>query len=230
MPRRSRNSRTRRARRYAGALARGVTSNNALNVVRALAMARAAAKGVYYLRGLVNSEVFKRDTPIPNSLINDTTGYVLNCQPVPIGDGTGMRTGNSILVRRLLLRIRLSKAAAPTTTYLRFYVVRDTQQVADTVPAIADLLETPGDVDSPLSAAFAGRFKIMSSKTILLTNDKPAYHMEKVFNMRHHIRYNGASGTDVQKGGIYLMVFADQSAAANYPSIDGHCRLSYHDN
>lgn len=196
----------------------------------AMQLAAKAAKGVWYLKGLVNSEVFKRDTPIPNSLINDSTGYVLNCQPVPIGDGTGMRTGNSILVRRLLVRVRLSKASAPTSTYLRMFLVQDNQQITDTVPAIADLIETPGDIDAPLSAALAGRFKLLASKTILLTNDKPSYHMEKVYSMRHHVRFNGASGTDVQKGGIYLMVFADQATASNYPSIDGHVRLSYHDN
>nr|QKI29035.1 Cap [Lactuca sativa CRESS virus] len=196
----------------------------------ALQLAQKAAKGVWYLKGLVNSEVFKRDTPIPNTTINDSTGYVLNCQPVPIGDSTGQRTGNSILVRKLLVRTRITKASSPTSTYIRYFILQDQQQISDTNPAFTDLLETPGDIDSPLSNTFAGRFKILCSKTILLTNDRPSFHMERVFNMRHHIRFNGASGTDVQKGGLYLMMFADQAAAANYPLLDGHVRLSYHDN
>ena len=196
----------------------------------ALQLAQKAARGVWYLKGLVNSEVFKRDTPIPNTTVNDSTGYVLNCQPVPIGDSTGQRTGNSILARQLYVRVRLTKASAPTSTYLRFFILQDTQQISDVVPALSDLLETPGDIDSPISNAFAGRFKLLMSKTLLLTNDSPSYHIERAFKVRHHIRYNGASGTDVQKGGYYLMVYADQSAAANYPLIDGHVRLSYHDN
>lgn len=219
MPYRTRSRRVRRTRRKSPWYKRRYN---------ALQLAAKAARGVWYLKGLVNSELLKNDISIPNTTISDA-GLVQSCQLMAQGDGDSNRTGNSVLARQLLVRIRIAKASTPTLTYVRAYIVIDTQQIGDTLPTLSELLHTV-DVDSPLSRTTAGRFKILWTKTILLTGDKPAYHLERAFKMRHHIRFNGTAGADIQKGGIYLMLLGDQSVSTNYPSLDGHLRLSYHDN
>jgi len=195
----------------------------------AMQLAAKAARGVWYLKGLVNSEVMKLDNALTSSVIDATTGTVISCTGVNQGDGVGNRTGISILVRSLLARLRITKASTPLTTYVRMYIVIDSQQVGDTIPAIADLLHTV-DVDSPLSNATVGRFKILKSRTIYLTNDSPPYHLDYPLKMRHHVRYNGTSSADIQKGGTYIMLLSGQTTVGNQPSLDGHIRLSYHDN
>lgn len=195
----------------------------------ALQLAKKAAQGVWYLKGLVNSEMLKQDQGITNTLIDATTGNVFSYAQMIQGDGVTNRTGNSVLVRSILTRLRIIKASSPTATYVRMYIVQDNQQISDTVPLISDLLQA-NDVDSALSRDTPGRFKILLSKTIVLTNNNPTFHIEKVHNLRHHIRFNGTTGADVQKGGLYLMLLSDQTSSANQPTLDGWLRINYHDN
>lgn len=44
----------------------------------------------------------------------------------------------------------------------------------------------------------------------------------------HHIRYNGSASSDIQKGGIYMMVLSNE--ATNGSSFTYNLRLGYYDN
>lgn len=199
------------------------------NPKQAAAMARAALNGVEQIRGLVNSELYKQDQGITNTSIDATVGNVYSYAQMIQGDGITNRTGNSVLVKSILTRLRIVKASSPTATYVRVYIVQDNQQISDTVPAISDLLQAV-DVDSALSRDTCGRFKVLYTKTVCLNNNNPTWHIEKVHKLRHHIRFNGTTGTDIQKGGLYLMLLSDQTTVANQPILDGWLRISYHDN
>lgn len=192
----------------------------------ALQLASKAWRATRYIKGLVNSEMFHKDTSFSNTIIS-SSGYVQPLCSIAQGDTTGARTGNSILVRNLLLRIRWSKDGAASTTVGRFILFQDKQQVGDTTPAVTDILEA-ADVDSPLNLSSSGRFKVLMNKTINLTTYNPIYHKETYRKLYTHVRYNGTGATDYQKGGLYLLFISDQPT--NTPAVDLYARLGYHDN
>ena len=189
-------------------------------------IARAAWRSAKYIRGLVNSEMFHHDRE--DTAINlPNTGIVVPLVLIAQGDGTSARTGNSILAKSLLMRMRLRLHSSATTTIVRYLLVRDRQQVADTDPTISDLLVS-ADVDSPNNTNTGGRFKILLNRTVALHSARPLYHKEFFAKMMVHIKWNGSTIYDIQKNGIYLVVISDQ--ATNYPVLDLYSRLSYHDN
>lgn len=190
-------------------------------------LALKALKNTRYLRGLVNSEMFHNDDSVTANAVNSTTGIVKHLTDIAQGDSDTGRTGNSILVRSLLNRVRFKINASATTTIVRFMLVIDTQQVADTTPVMLDILQLQ-DVDAPLNKENAGRFKVLMNKTISLTTNNSQYHLEKFLNMYHHVRYNGTASSDITKGGLYFVALSDQTT--NTPTLDGWWRLGYHDN
>lgn len=202
---------------------------NTLGAVRFLA--RKAARGVRYIRGLVNSEMFKRDIAETGADVSTST-YITHFTAVAQGDGDGQRTGNSIFVRNTNCKgvLRWNASAAYVGCTVRIALVMDTQQIGDTSPGWTDVYEavTPW---SHLNSDTVGRFTILASKTFHLnasTNSNAPFFFNKP--MRHHVRYNGTASTDVQRGGIYLMAISDIAAASAPPQILYENRLSYHDN
>lgn len=189
-------------------------------------IARAAWKATKYIKGLVNSEMLHHDVGQDATTVL-STGTVYSLTAISNGDDAGTRTGNSILLRTLLNRIRFTKHASATTTVVRFILLWDTQQIGDTTPAPGDILQY-ADVDSPLNLASSGRFKVVVNKTVALSSQMPIWHSERYLKLYKHIRYNGSASTDIQKNGLYLLVVGDQ--ATNLPTMDWYARVGYHDN
>lgn len=194
-----------------------------------------AAKGVRYLSGLVNSERFKFDQG--GAITNLTNnGSILGLTGIPIGNSDIDRTGNSIFVRHVTNRLSFSMNPAYTGLFNRFRVMLliDTQQISDTPPTVAQVLETVGYTSSYMSLLnneTVGRFRILKSTYVILNINKPTVTLDWDFNLRHHIRYNGPLGTDIQKGGLYLLALSDQPATEpNLPTMQYLTRVSYHDN
>lgn len=189
-------------------------------------IARAAWRATKYIKGLVNSEMFHHDKGADAQAV-PSTGSITHITDIAVGDDAGSRTGNSILLRNMLKRIRFTKHASATTTFIRYMIVQDTQQVGDTTPAITDVLEY-ADVDSPMKLGSSGRFKVMLNRMVALDTNRLTFHKETFSKLYSHIRYNGNASTDIQKNGIYLILISDQ--LTNTPSVDWYFRLGYHDN
>lgn len=192
----------------------------------AMQLAAKAAKGVWYLKGLVNSEMFHYDRA-ETAVAISSAGAMTNLVQIGSGDQSNQRTGNSVLLRNHLFRLRVTKNASASTTIFRYMIVQDTQQISDTSPTVGDVLDTV-DVDSPLNLANSGRFKILVNKTIMLHANSPMYHKESYKSMYLHIKFNGTAPTDIQKNGLYLLTISDQPT--NTPVIDLWSRLGYRDN
>ena len=189
-------------------------------------IARAAWRATKYIKGLVNSEMLHHDVGQDGTTVL-STGTVYALTAISNGDDAGTRTGNSILLRTLLNRIRFTKHASAVTTVVRFMLVWDTQQIGDTTPAAGDILQY-ADVDSPLNLASSGRFKVLANKTVALSSQMPIWHSERFLKLYKHVRYNGAASADIQRNGLYLLVVGDQ--ATNLPTMDWYARVGYHDN
>lgn len=184
------------------------------------------ASDIWYLKGLVNSELYKFDTAISTTVVN--TGSVQNLCQIATGDTEVTRTGNSIFVRSVYVILNTSMSQSANNTLFRIALVQDKQQIGDTAPAITDVYEgaTP---QSALYKATVGRFKILWTRTVpfSITGNQTAM-IKKFFKCRIHVRYNANTTADLQKNGLYLMMSSDE--ATNGVAVAGTARLSYHDN
>lgn len=189
-------------------------------------IARAAWRSAKYIRTLVNSEVFKHDVTGSDAINN--TWHIYPLTNIAMTSSYSTRTGNSILVKSLMRRIRVSRSSDAASTTVRMVLLQDKQQISDTSPAAADVFEVPADIDTLLHRNNVGRFTILADKTVVLTADTPVYHAEKYRRIQQHVRYNGAAATDIQKNGLYFLIMSDQSA--NTPTFDHYFRVSFHDN
>lgn len=193
----------------------------------AMQLAHKAYKGVWYLKGLVNSEMLHI---INSSAANvSNTGTIASLTNIGQGDGITSRTGNSILVRNLLIRLTLEQHATATKTFYRIMLVVDTQQIGDTAPGVTDVLESASTLSS-LDTNEPGRFVVL--KNWFTCTDSAGGTTQALEwytdNLMLHTKYNGTSSSDIQRNGIYLLLLSDQ--ATNTPSINYNVKIGYHDN
>ena len=190
------------------------------------AMAVQAAKDIWYLKGLVNSEMLHNQSL--GSTTVSSTGVMTLLNGMAQNDTSSGRTGNSILMRNVHLRLGFEQAAAATLTTYRIILLWDTQQIGDTSPAVTDVLETASPY-SPLATANAGRFKILKSWFFTTDDNKTQTKLIECYkDFRVHTRYNGVANTDIQKNGLYLLAISDQ--ATNVPVYKYSWKVGYHDN
>jgi len=195
----------------------------------ALHLARQAARGVYYLKGLVNSEKFKHDVSAAGTLTN--TGTVVALTGITQGDDEVERTGNSIFVRssHTMLKIYRDVSVGNDTQLVRVALIMDMQQGSDLNPTFAGIYQINGPLNF-LDLSTVGRFKVLWNRFITLDKtNQLSKVINKFYKLRHHVRYNGSASTDIQKGGLYLVMSSDQTSSG-FPSFTLEHRLSYHDN
>lgn len=192
-------------------------------------LAKKAWRGVKMIRGLVNSERMYQDTFVGLGQKSKIT--LLN--GLAVGDNNNNRTGNSVLMRSLYLRGFIQIHPSVTVnSRVCVMLVWDTQQIADTTPAITDIL-TNDNPEAVLNTAMigytAGRFKILMRKNYnLIPGQRPTINIDKYFKLYKHAKYNGTAATDIQKNGLYCVVLS--SEVTNFPTCNVNARLGYHDN
>lgn len=191
-------------------------------------LAQKAMAGVWKLKGLVNSEMLKKDKQITGTV--DSTGSVTHVTDIAQGDGEGTRTGNSIFCRALNWKGQVFRTTSGNALQsFRIMVVQDGQQITDSGPGVTDILES-ATVYSHLNKNTVGRFKVLYNRVFLMSSTgELGKNVNINIPMRHHVRYNGSATSDIAKGGLYVLLLSDQSST-NYPSIQSELRLSYHDN
>jgi len=215
----------RRSRRFRSRSARYTTMGSVAH------LAKQAAKGVWYLKGLVNSEKFKHDASA--TIAADDAGALVHITGISQGDGEGSRTGNSIFVRNVSMKTIVSFPSGATynTALCRVSLIMDTQQIADSAPGFAGsngVYEANGPLTF-LNTQTVGRFKVLYSRTFVInTASRPTAILSMNKAMRHHVRYNAGTTGDVQKGGLYLCFVSD--VTSNPPLFNHNFRVSYHDN
>jgi len=190
-------------------------------------VAKSAYRGVKYIKGLVNSELYKFDTTASAISVN-TTPAVAHVSNLGAGDGEGQRTGNSVLAKSLTWNGTITVDAAGSTTNVRMVIVRDKQQIGDSSPSYTDIFES-SNVYSLLNRNTVGRFDILYKRDFaLVPAGNASWNFLITVPMQEHIRYNGTGGGDIQKNGLYIIYISDRSTGN--PSMNYATRLSYHDN
>lgn len=192
-------------------------------------MANAALKGVWYLKGLVNSEKYKSDVADTGTIVVNTGAYGTLLTGVATGDGDNQRTGNSIFARSLNIRGQaIYNPLGTNPHFLRVSVVMDLQQIGDTGFSYATVYAN-GDYNAHLNAVNVGRFKILWTRLYKFDDQNNiAHNFVANIPMRQHLRFNGTASSDVQKDHIYIV--ASSSEPTNGPKLVWNSRLTYHDN
>lgn len=194
-------------------------------------VANLAWKGVKGIRALINAEKHLSDSTYNTTLVTNASGAtIIDFTNIAVGDTQSTRTGNSILVNSVYGKMKFTTTAIAPNQVIRYMLVEDRQQTSDTAPTAASILEnlTYSDV-CPLNRQILGRYKIHFDRKVQLD----AYHPQKEVKFfkhfkRHHFRYNGTSNTDIQKGGLYLFVFTQETT--NMPSMESYCTCAFYDN
>jgi hypothetical protein len=170
--------------------------------------------------------MFKYDIASSNSVSN--TGTVIHLSGIDQGDQDFNRTGNSVLAKSVYMKLAINQNVAAVNTLYRIIFFQDNQQIGDTFPSVSDILDTTSTL-APISSATVGRFKILKNYFFHTSNARDTVkELTCYIPLQHHIRYNGVTGGDVQKGGLYMLMLSDQGATV--PTIFWNLRLSYHDN
>lgn len=227
--------RRRSYRRVRGRRPYGRRSTRGTNYVRSISsgikMARRAWTLASRLRRLVNVEIKKYDAAVSAGTGITSTGSSYPLHEMAQGDTDQLRNGNSIKPLYLRLVMNFVNNSTAVNTRVRYLIIRDMQQVPDTSPAVSDVLD--GSVasycDAPLNNLAVGRYKILRDSVVTMTSvSRPVVNIKLNEKLYGHIRYNGSASTDIQKGGLYLLVVSDQ--ATNTPTFGFNLRLSFTDN
>jgi len=118
------------------------------------------------------------------------------------------------------------------------FIVRDNQQIGDSTPTMSTLLENINDVSAPYSlinSQTAGRFSVLYRRTFVIGDkDSDGDTVIKQGTLKFkpgstRIRYNGTTGADIQKNGLYFMFVSDDDPANDNVYITGMMRLWFVD-
>lgn len=192
-------------------------------------LANKAFEGVKFLKGIINSELHKRDFVQGGFNIPNSTQPVQLLNGLSQGDTVSTRTGNSLLMKHISIRgyINFDTLGSSNSTIVKYWVVVDQQQIGDTNPVFSDIFSN-NDVLSLLNSSTVGRFKILKTGLCIrdLNVNQKQVNIDIPLNM--HTRFNGTASTDIQKNGIYLCWTSNQSTAL--PTASYLTRISYYDN
>lgn len=197
-------------------------------------LAKRAWSGIQYVKQLVNSELYQHENSATGTC--STTGYITLLNNIAQGDGDGTRTGVSILQKGIYFSFRLRNSATTPepATCVRVMLVVDQQQVSDTSPTLSQILEVttpPYSILSPLNGNLGvNRFKKIYDQTFSLdTVTNVQKQVKQYIRAPMHVRFNGSGNADIEKNGLYLVIFNDTSVSTQ-PSFFYQARIYYHDN
>lgn len=133
------------------------------------------------------------------------------------------RIGEDITVTKISIRGALSGQANidPVTNnvpfYYRFFIVRDKQQVNDTVPAISDIFSSSNPVLALPSVSFADRFQFLWLSPVVSNQQYQTGTRTLIANHDWFgtikVGYNGTASTDIQKNGIYFGILTSDTGS-----------------
>lgn len=181
-----------------------------------------------WLASVINVEKKKYDydtSYTPDS----STGNVVLIPLIGQGLDDDDRTGNSIKSQSILHRGSfIWNSAGDSVQQLRYMIVVDNQQIGDTAPNVGNIL-TSGSYNGALNPDTLGRFKVLLDRRMSVYSSKPIIQFKDYLKYSGHVRYNGTTSNDVQKGGIYLVFISSQNGG-NYPTVQSNIRYAYVDN
>lgn len=178
------------------------------------------------------------DTAISVSSI-PTAGSVILINGIGENDTSDARTGRLVNVTDIMIRGFLNGDTDSTQQgFVRFALVQDKQQVADTAPTAQAIFKNGDEVLAFPNNANISRFNVLwMSKvydlkmTNIDTDDLQPRSQSVVVSggWKGNIKtqFNGVSGTDIEKNGLYFVIL--KSFGATTTDFVGESRVAYTD-
>lgn len=237
-------------RRYVrkAAVPKGLARVSAAQVDRNLASEVAKLKRIVRKRA---PELKYFDTSLSYVNVADSVGAVNHITSMGQGTAESQRVSDSITVSAIDCLVRVGTTSGSTGTApngdeaVRFALVQDMQQVSDTLPSVGVIMAQASNPHNPLKQIETGitRFKILwmspviqtaritatSTPVATLTGLSPSQPNWAFAHVKCNIkvRFNGSSGTDIEKNGLYVICWTN--VAADTVDADGFTRITYTD-
>lgn len=230
------------------AIPKGLSRVSAAQVDRNLASEVAKLKRIVRKRA---PEAKYFDTALSFANVADSVGAVQHITALGQGVAEAQRVGDSITVSAIDCLVRVGTTSGSVGAFpngdeaVRFALVQDTQQVSDTVPTVGAIMVQVANPHNPLKQIESGihRFKflwmspviqasrITASSTAVATlaalSPTQANWAFAHVKCNLKIRFNGNSGTDIEKNGLYVICWTN--VAADTIDADGYTRITYTD-
>lgn len=195
-------------------------------------------------------EVKYIDTSLSSNNVSVANGIVVHLTGIAQGTNVNNRVGDLISTLWWNVNISVTNSSAANATNenpsYRFYIVKDTQQVGDTAPTGADLVDQPSlpkiqllnivtTMQKRFQILYDSRPQILYPGTGLVAANNSTVFLSKLqFNLRGskkgQIRFNGVNAADIQKGGLYLFFYTDVVVGgADAFDFTGTSRVAYTD-
>jgi len=213
--------------------------------VKALSMAKQALQAIQYIRGMINTELHKYEVNTSSQNV-PYVGTAINYASfvnMAVGDTQETRTGNSILLKYILITglLRNANSNPAPICRVRIMVLEDTQSVVDNTTSynssqILEYSNSANAITSPLSSDYEGRFKVLANRVFNMdTVNKVQHSFRYYIPMRgKHVKYNGTASTDIQKRNVFYLIFGDNdpSTGSMYasPTYNIQTRTAFYDN
>lgn len=191
-------------------------------------IAKKVVRDIAYLKSIVNVE--RKHLEYTASTTSSTTLQLVLVNGSIPGDSGETRDGQSIKLASLLLRYSVTIHASATATIHRVLVVLDTQPNAANFAA-GDLLDTAGNVLSPLNVTYGSRFRVLRDIIIHVDSTNKIKTVQKFIKLSDHTKFNaGTAGTiaDISSNALYVCHIS--SEATNVPTFDYFARTRFIDN
>lgn len=186
---------------------------------------------------LVKPEVKWFDADLSGTNVSTANGLVSHFTAITSSTGVSNRIGNAIRLVEIELNWLPSLAntsvdGTQANAGARFYIVQDTQQIADTAPTGGLLVDQPSLPFTQLfNVLFQSEFKILydsgpqnynysqgpiqlGGATQGIVPEAAVFHRNIKIPVNIVTRYNGTGSGDIQKNGIYLFVYSNCLLAA----------------
>lgn len=172
--------------------------------------------------------MFDASPAFTGQVTNSVSTLASNLTGIAVGDLNSNRTGLSILAKSVHVKGFIQYASGVTGTRITMLIVRDDQQISDTSPIWSDIHS--GDINGFLNPNSVGRFTIL--KKVVYEQDSSINEVvvDTWVGLDHHVRYNGTAATDIQKGGVYLLLISNKVAGVTSPTAALNSRLTFYDN
>lgn len=191
------------------------------------------AKAVLPMIQMINTEAKYIDT-VTNAAIPIGTPWIQCLNLLAQGVDEFERIGNSILAKDLNIRVSfIPNYNIIDYNLIRFIIFVDKHQQG-TAPTAAQLLTSPGNIDSAFNRDFTDRFVIIKDKRCVVSKQGDQMQIfHKVYKqLNFHCRYilPGGAAADLGNNAIYFFAISNAVLLANSPQAYIYSRINFTDN
>lgn len=153
-----------------------------------------------------------------------STASIVCLTDISQGDDINNVTGRKALLKGLAYRFVTSANSTTGVSYTRVLILRDKNDVNDTAPTAAEILDQPSNFESALSRISIGRFQVLYDEILGNSTSGPYNQVRQGYLRVNKPMTFGGSG-NFDGGHIFLLTISE--AAVNGPGFQIYSRAYF---